>query len=147
MIVVLGIWVIMDLVEKILIGKNMAGHFWCPFWKWKQAHLNMWENWRIKFTIRLCILFAKCLHYFMFLDPGFEDTECETGQDQCPGSSWPVWKSGNLPAPSDLKHYTYITNTKLSSIQVMNLSTFSFVNRCGGWHYWGTFWLNWPNFF
>ena len=28
----------------------------------------------------------------------------------------------------------------LSSIQVMNLSTFSFVNRCGGWHYWGTFW-------
>ena len=35
----------------------------------------------------------------------------------------------------------------LSSVQVMNLSTFSFVNRCGGWHYWWTFWLNWPNFF
>ena len=31
--------------------------------------------------------------------------------------------------------------------KVMNLCTFSFVNRCGGWHYWGTFWLNWPNFF
>ena len=28
-----------------------------------------------------------------------------------------------------------------------NLSTISFVNRCGGWYFWGTFWLNWPNFF
>ena len=35
----------------------------------------------------------------------------------------------------------------LSSIQVTNLSTFSFVNGCGRWHYWGTFWLDWPNFF
>ena len=35
----------------------------------------------------------------------------------------------------------------LSSIKVINLSTFSFVNRCGGWHYWWTFWLKLPNFF
>ena len=27
------------------------------------------------------------------------------------------------------------------------LNTFSFVNMCGGWHYWGIFWLNWPGIF